>query len=187
MNHLSCVIAFGFEWQPCATDKEEISNRSKWWPGRSGELPLSQGDRGGMWVHTLFLRDRAPFPGLECEREELTSVLGPLLPIATCILVWALLQLSAVLLSHRWCVLCPSQRWLESERVGGVRVHPGHNRGTAPSEFPEQLSCYLLLFLRGPQALCILLPPLLDTGSLREPHLLYSTDAHCLGFASRVS
>lgn len=187
MNDLSCVIAFGFEWQPCAIDREEISNCSKWWHGGSGELPLSQDDRGGMWVHTSFLRDRAPFPGLECEREELISVLGPLLPIATCILVWALLQLSAVLVSHRWDVLSPSQRGLESEWVGGVSVHPGRNRGTVPSEFPEQLSCYLLLFLRGPQALHILLPPLLDTGSLREPHLLYSTDAHCLGFASHVS
>lgn len=62
-----------------------------------------------MSSHFSFLSDTAS-PSLECEREELLSMLGCLLPIAVLILNEAPLQLSGVFFSYSRNVVSPSQR-----------------------------------------------------------------------------
>lgn len=93
-------------------------------------------------------------------------------------------------LSHSWNLVSPSQKGWESEWVKVKSGYtPGHNRGTAPSEYAVcRLSCYLMPFF-GVHRHAILPPhPLLGAGPQVVPsRVISSTDAGCLGFAPHLA
>lgn len=134
----------------------------------------------------LILQRQSSLPGLECQREELASIFGPLLSTATLKDedIWAPLQLSAVLLSQRW--ICAAFVEMVGVRAGWwCQDSSGHHRRMNPSGYPVSMFsatwCPFCQVHRGCAVSYsnLFLGPGLQMGS----HLISSTDAGCLGLA----